>query len=119
MNKDQIADIVIEDMAEDGAGIGKADGYPLFVKDAVGGEEQIFVLRKLAGFVPVFELLLRGILLLQDSLPFFFGEKLRNPFQLLRRSRQQSKSVVARAASSLNPGIDRVPHGEKVFPVLP
>ena len=38
MKKDQIADIIIEDMAEDGAGIGKADGYPLFVKDAVVGD---------------------------------------------------------------------------------
>ena len=38
MNKDQIVDIWIEDMSEDGAGIGKADGYPLFVKDAVVGD---------------------------------------------------------------------------------
>lgn len=38
MNKDQIAEIYIEDMTEDGAGIGKADGYPLFVKDAVVGD---------------------------------------------------------------------------------
>ena len=38
MKKDQITDIWIEDMSEDGAGIGKADGYPLFVKDAVVGD---------------------------------------------------------------------------------
>lgn len=36
--KGQIFQIEIIDMTEDGAGIGKADGFPLFVKDAVVGD---------------------------------------------------------------------------------
>jgi len=38
MDKGQIAEITIEDMTEDGAGIGKYEGYPLFVKDTVPGD---------------------------------------------------------------------------------
>lgn len=38
MKKGQIFEIKIEDMTDEGAGIGKADGYPLFVKDAVPGD---------------------------------------------------------------------------------
>ena len=36
--KGQIFQVEIIDMTEDGAGIGKADGFPLFVKDAVVGD---------------------------------------------------------------------------------
>ncbi|MBQ7248267.1 MAG: 23S rRNA (uracil(1939)-C(5))-methyltransferase RlmD [Lachnospiraceae bacterium] len=38
MEKGQIVEIRIEDMTEDGAGIGKYEGYPLFVKDTVPGD---------------------------------------------------------------------------------
>ena len=38
MQKNEIAVIEIEDMGAGGEGIGKADGYTLFVKDAVIGD---------------------------------------------------------------------------------
>ena len=38
MEKNTILQIHIEDMTEQGEGIGKADGYPLFVKDTVIGD---------------------------------------------------------------------------------
>ncbi|GHU44900.1 23S rRNA (uracil-C(5))-methyltransferase RlmCD [Clostridia bacterium] len=38
MKKDDIVEIYIEDMATGGEGIGKADGFALFVKDAVAGD---------------------------------------------------------------------------------
>ena len=37
LKKDDQVTIEIEDIGTDGAGIGKADGYTLFVKDAVIG----------------------------------------------------------------------------------
>lgn len=38
LKKDDQVTIEIEDIGTDGAGIGKADGYTLFVKDAVIGD---------------------------------------------------------------------------------
>ena len=38
MKKNDIVIVTIEDMGIDGAGIGKADGYTLFIKDAVIGD---------------------------------------------------------------------------------
>ena len=38
MEKGQILELTIEDLTEDGSGIGKADGYPIFVKDTVPGD---------------------------------------------------------------------------------
>lgn len=38
MEKNAIVRLDIEDMTEDGEGIGKADGYPVFVRDAVIGD---------------------------------------------------------------------------------
>ena len=38
IKKNDIFDIVIEDMSENGEGIGKVNGYTLFVKDAVIGD---------------------------------------------------------------------------------
>jgi len=38
MKKNDIVEIVITDMTEEGAGLGKAEGYPLFVKDTVIGD---------------------------------------------------------------------------------
>ena len=38
MKKDDIFNVTIEDMTSEGAGIGKVDGFPLFIKDAVIGD---------------------------------------------------------------------------------
>ena len=38
MKKDDIFNVAIEDMTSEGAGIGKVDGFPLFIKDAVIGD---------------------------------------------------------------------------------
>ncbi len=38
MQKNDIVEVTIEDMGMDGEGIGKADGYTLFIKDAVIGD---------------------------------------------------------------------------------
>ncbi len=38
IKKNEIYEVRIEDMGHDGAGIGKIDGYPLFVKDALIGD---------------------------------------------------------------------------------
>jgi len=38
IEKNDIYEIVIEDMTEAGEGLGKIDGYPLFVKDAIVGD---------------------------------------------------------------------------------
>ena len=38
MKKDDLVTIKIQDMSAEGFGIGKADGYTLFVKDAVIGD---------------------------------------------------------------------------------
>ena len=37
--KNDMVTVKIEDMSHDGSGIGKADGYTLFIKDAVIGDE--------------------------------------------------------------------------------
>ena len=39
MEKNQECIIRIEDMSHDGEGVGKVDGYALFVKDTVIGDE--------------------------------------------------------------------------------
>ena len=38
MQKNDIVVVTIEDMGTDGEGIGKVDGYTLFIKDAVIGD---------------------------------------------------------------------------------
>ena len=38
MKKNDLFTVTIEDMSEDGAGIGRTDGYTWFVKDAVIGD---------------------------------------------------------------------------------
>lgn len=38
MNKNDIYEVTIEDMSHDGEGIGKVDGFPLFIKDAIIGD---------------------------------------------------------------------------------
>lgn len=53
MKKDELVTIKIQDMSAEGLGIGKADGYTLFVKDAVIGdvaEVKIMKMKKNYGF---------------------------------------------------------------------
>ena len=38
MKKNDVFTVTIEDMGEDGAGIGKTDGYTWFIKDALIGD---------------------------------------------------------------------------------
>ncbi|MCR4648836.1 MAG: 23S rRNA (uracil(1939)-C(5))-methyltransferase RlmD [Lachnospiraceae bacterium] len=44
--KDDVLEITIEDMSEEGLGIGKADGYALFVKDTIVGDRCIVKIMK-------------------------------------------------------------------------
>ena len=53
MKKDDLIQVTIEDMNTEGAGIGKMDGFPLFIKDAVIGDTvdaKIMKLKKNYGF---------------------------------------------------------------------
>lgn len=59
-SKNDFADIIITDMSETGEGIGKADGYTLFVKDAVVGDKvraKTTKVKKNYGFARVEEVL--------------------------------------------------------------
>lgn len=58
--KNDIAELTIEDIGSDGEGIGKADGYTLFVKDAVIGDHiraKIMKTRKSFGYAKLLEVL--------------------------------------------------------------
>ena len=46
MQKNDVVRVAIEDMSHKGEGIGKADGYPLFIKDAVIGDELEVIVTK-------------------------------------------------------------------------
>ena len=53
MNKNDIFELTIEDMSHDGEGIGKVDGFPLFIKDAIIGdviEAKVTKLKKNYGY---------------------------------------------------------------------
>ena len=53
MKKDDLIQVKIEDMGADGAGIGKMDGFALFIKDAVIGdvvEAKIMKMKKNYGY---------------------------------------------------------------------
>ena len=39
MDKNEIFKVTIEDMTNEGLGVGKVSGFPLFIKDAVIGDE--------------------------------------------------------------------------------
>ncbi len=59
-NKNDIFDVKIEDMGIDGEGIGKVDGYTLFVKDAVIGDVvrvKVMKAKKNYGYARMMELL--------------------------------------------------------------
>ncbi|MGI6007744.1 MAG: 23S rRNA (uracil(1939)-C(5))-methyltransferase RlmD [Ruminococcus sp.] len=47
MQKNDVVRVVIEDMSHKGEGIGKADGYPFFVKDTVIGDELDIIVTKM------------------------------------------------------------------------
>lgn len=60
MKKDDLLDIVIEDIGSDGAGVGKADGFILFVKDAIPGDHvrvKIMKMKKRYGYARLMELI--------------------------------------------------------------
>ena len=53
MDKNDIFEVIIEDMSHDGEGIGKVGGFPLFIKDAVIGdviEAKVTKLKKTYGY---------------------------------------------------------------------
>ena len=50
MEKGQILELKIEDMSAEGQGIGKADGFTVFVKDAVVGDVVKAQLTKVKSF---------------------------------------------------------------------
>ena len=58
--KNDVVTVKIEDMSHDGSGIGKADGYTLFIKDAVSGDEveaKIMKTKKNYGFARLMNVL--------------------------------------------------------------
>ena len=58
--KDDCVTLTIEDIGTDGAGIGKADGYTLFVKDAVIGDvirAKIMKAKKNYGYARLMEII--------------------------------------------------------------
>lgn len=58
--KNDLVQVTIEDMSHEGAGIGKADGYTLFIKDAVIGdkvEAKIMKTKKHYGFARLMKVL--------------------------------------------------------------
>lgn len=60
LNKNDIVDITIEDMGVDGEGIGKYEGYTLFVKDAVIGDvvqAKIMKMKKNYGYARLMKVL--------------------------------------------------------------
>lgn len=60
LNKNDLVELTIEDMGVDGEGIGKCDGYTLFVKDAVIGdvvEAKIMKMKKNYGYARLMRIL--------------------------------------------------------------
>ena len=60
MKKDDIIELTIEDIGADGAGIGRADGMAIFVKDAIIGdtvEAKIMKMKKTYGYARLMKIL--------------------------------------------------------------
>ena len=60
MEKNQECIIKIEDMSHDGEGVGKVDGYALFVKDTVIGDEvrvKVIKTKKTYGYARLMEII--------------------------------------------------------------
>ena len=54
VRKNDIIDLTIEDLGVNGEGIGKVDGYTLFVKDGVIGDEVTVTARAIPSLRPIF-----------------------------------------------------------------
>ena len=62
MKKDDMLEITIEDISSDGSGVGKADGFALFVKDTIPGDQvkvKIMKMKKRYGYARLMEILHR------------------------------------------------------------
>ena len=60
MKKNDVFTVTIEDMGEDGAGIGKTDGYTWFIKDALIGDviqASVMKMKKNYGFARLVKIL--------------------------------------------------------------
>ena len=60
MKKDDLIEVTIEDLSEEGTGIGKFEGMTFFIKDAVIGDRvraKIMKLKKTYGFARLMEVL--------------------------------------------------------------
>lgn len=60
MQKNDLVTVTIEDMTTEGEGIGKADGFPLFIKDSIIGDQvraKVMKLKKTYGYARVEEVL--------------------------------------------------------------
>lgn len=60
LKKNDIVEVVIEDMSEEGQGIGKVEGFTLFIKDALVGDKvqaKLMKLKKNYGFARLMEIL--------------------------------------------------------------
>lgn len=60
MKKDDMLEITIEDISSDGSGVGKADGFALFVKDTIPGDQvkvKIMKMKKRYGYARLIEIL--------------------------------------------------------------
>ena len=60
MKKDDLLEITIEDISSDGSGVGKTDGFALFVKDTIPGDQvkvKIMKMKKRYGYARLMEIL--------------------------------------------------------------
>ena len=60
MNKNDLLTLTIEGMGNEGEGIGKVDGFPLFVKDAFPGdviEAKVLKVKKTYGYARMMKLI--------------------------------------------------------------
>ena len=70
LQKNAIVTVTIEDIGTEGEGIGKVDGFTLFVKDAVVGdtvEAKIMLMREWRGFYSHLLFVLRQNVLITDN----------------------------------------------------
>lgn len=72
MEKNQECIIKIEDMSHDGEGVGKVDGYALFVKDTVIGDEvrvKVIKTKKTYGYARLMEIIMPSLSRVQARCP--------------------------------------------------
>lgn len=123
MEKNQIVEIKIEDMSYEGQGIGKADGFTVFVKDTVPGDfakVELTKVKKNYGFGRLVELLEpskdrtggfceKGHIC--GGCPF---EKISYEGQL-RLKEKQVKDKLVRLAKLENPKVNSIVEAEEIF----